>query len=255
MKVTKFTLLLVPLRERFFAVDLWGVIMKYDKILVVLAIIGIVLVSGCVGQTELSIVDDNDIVMSCQSNRDCEWVSTNCCPESGGAYWQCINVAESMISCPEGGGCYQFVSPKPETGCFCLDNQCLGEQTNKSSIELHACSNDQDCIAVSSGCCGCSSGGTAIAINKIYQYDWNSNLSQICKEIACTLAISGDISCFSEPVCVNNTCRLIPNKDYVCNYSLLLVNCKEHTPEGQWDEIQIGSGISCREVIELCEGG
>jgi hypothetical protein len=123
---------------------------------------------------------------------------------------------------------------------------------NISEDELYFCDNDPDCTTVKPSCCGCSSGGTAISINQKYENEWNSYMRQVCMRTGCTAVMSQHITCFSQPTCVDNRCALVPNKEYVCN-SLLYVNCIENTPEEQWDDIQRGNGVSCREIIEMCD--
>lgn len=131
---------------------------------------------------------------------------------------------------------------------------------NISEDELYFCEIDQDCTTVKPSCCGCGSGGTAISINKKYENEWNSYQRQVCMGTACASVMSQHITCFSQTKCENNRCTLIPNKENVCNSSLLL-NCKAYTPEEQWNDVerehwnnlQRSIGISCREVVELCK--
>ena len=116
--------------------------------------------------------------------------------------------------------------------------------------QLYFCEKDQDCVKVIPDCCGCNSGGIMTTINKKYFDDWNYHQRQVCR-LDCTNEESQHISCFSEPKCVNNTCKLIPNKELVCD-SLLHLNCK-HISEDRLDEIKKSNGISCREVIKFCK--
>jgi len=69
----------------------------------------------------------------CSTESDCGWVSTNCCPESGGASWECVNHNTLLLNCLGGQdgssnvpekGCRQFVSPKPTSSCLCISNVC-----------------------------------------------------------------------------------------------------------------------------------
>jgi len=64
------------------------------------------------------------LIHSCDSNKDCGWVSTNCCTENAGAEWQCVNKAESIIECRENTVCPEVLSPAPETKCSCVENVC-----------------------------------------------------------------------------------------------------------------------------------
>ncbi|HLC47366.1 MAG TPA: hypothetical protein VJI75_06595 [Candidatus Nanoarchaeia archaeon] len=142
------------------------------------------------------------------------------------------------------------------SGCAkIIPQQNVTENTNMfeniSNEELYSCEIDSDCVIVKSACCGCNAMGKSTSINKRYLEDWNSNQRVICADSDCAMAISQHISCFSEPKCLNNTCKLIPRREELCD-SLLLLNCKKSTPEDQLDSLQRGNGISCREVIELC---
>jgi len=64
------------------------------------------------------------IVRTCSSNAECDWVSTNCCPENAGAHWQCINAKLSKLDCPVNPVCLQVISPKPEKACKCINGIC-----------------------------------------------------------------------------------------------------------------------------------
>ncbi|MFH1234568.1 MAG: hypothetical protein V1493_03060 [Candidatus Diapherotrites archaeon] len=68
------------------------------------------------------------IEKGCTESADCGWVSTNCCPETAGAKWECINAAQSGIKCQSGNACPAVMMPKPETGCACKNNACAEEK-------------------------------------------------------------------------------------------------------------------------------
>lgn len=68
-------------------------------------------------------IPEREIVKTC-SEDECGWVSTNCCPESAGANWECINEEESVIECPGDPVCPQVIVPKPETDCSCVEGVC-----------------------------------------------------------------------------------------------------------------------------------
>lgn len=76
----------------------------------------------------------NSIIVACQNDNDCGWGSTNNCPESSGAYWECINLKESSLSFPEDSSCYLFFSPKPKARCYCSNNQCFIENNEQNKI-------------------------------------------------------------------------------------------------------------------------
>lgn len=77
---------------------------------------------------------------------------------------------------------------------------------------IYECKEDNECISVSPGCCGCSAGGTAIAINKNYQNYWSNKLLPTCMRVLCTAVMSNDWTCFAQPKCVKGKCQLIKNK-------------------------------------------
>jgi len=65
-----------------------------------------------------------EIIENCTEDSDCEWLSTNCCPENAGAYWQCIN-RKSYIDCKSKLIlCPQVISPKPSAACKCIGGIC-----------------------------------------------------------------------------------------------------------------------------------
>jgi hypothetical protein len=58
----------------------------------------------------------------------CEWIITNCCPENGGAYWECVNVKtyKQKLNCEEVQViCPQIPSPKPNLSCVLENNACV----------------------------------------------------------------------------------------------------------------------------------
>ena len=74
--------------------------------------------------------------------------------------------------------------------------------------DIYSCESDADCISVDAGCCGCTQGGKATAITKNFADQWNANLTQSCKQIACIQSISDDPSCFAETRCIDKRCTL-----------------------------------------------
>jgi hypothetical protein len=66
------------------------------------------------------------IVYSCETDEDCDWLSVNCCLESAGADWKCVS-KQSDVSC-EGVHpiCQQVVRPKPTSPCICSEGVCTG---------------------------------------------------------------------------------------------------------------------------------
>jgi len=65
------------------------------------------------------------IEKKCESSSDCSWQSTNCCPESAGAKWECINGKTFQPGCPKNILCPQYVSQKPTSLCTCEQGTCV----------------------------------------------------------------------------------------------------------------------------------
>jgi len=62
----------------------------------------------------------------CYTNSDCSWQITNCCPESAGAKWECVNLRTfKKPVCPKDIACIQVVSPKPKMACICEEGECV----------------------------------------------------------------------------------------------------------------------------------
>jgi len=65
---------------------------------------------------------------TCQSNEDCGWMITNCCPENAGAKWECVNLKTYKSKpCPKDIICPQVISPKPTIECICVRGRCAYE--------------------------------------------------------------------------------------------------------------------------------
>ena len=58
----------------------------------------------------------------CSSDSECDWKITNCCPESAGAKWSCLNTEKR--DCPSSVICPQVISPKPNKTCGCVNGTC-----------------------------------------------------------------------------------------------------------------------------------
>ncbi len=77
------------------------------------------------------------------------------------------------------------------------------DSEEKFDIDFKECSVDSDCFLVNEGCCPCNSGGTQIAINKLYTDEWEEKLN--CSEdVACIMMYNckPNIS----PACVSGKC-------------------------------------------------
>ncbi len=75
--------------------------------------------------------------------------------------------------------------------------------------DIYKCNEDDDCISVKSGCCGCTAGGSNTAINRTYLDYWNNKMLDECKEISCLAVISNHWTCFAKPKCINDKCQLV----------------------------------------------
>lgn len=67
------------------------------------------------------------ILKKCSSDSDCSLEITNCCPETAGANWECINLKKSKIECESDILCPQILSPKPNFVCTCKEGGCVAE--------------------------------------------------------------------------------------------------------------------------------
>jgi len=74
-----------------------------------------------------------ETVQSSTVDEDCGWMSTNCCPENAGAYWECVNTEETVIECPENPICPQVISPRPETSCVSINGTCTPENNGENT--------------------------------------------------------------------------------------------------------------------------
>ncbi len=99
-----------------------------------------------------------------------------------------------------------------------IDEPVINRQTNtsqntspedNSDDEMYSCTTDDECITVNKGCCGCGSGGAVTSINRAFETYWASEELAGCSAVKCAAFISKDISCFSEPRCINSRCTLV----------------------------------------------
>ena len=92
-----------------------------------IVIIVIILLSGwfiLTSQQPLVSAPQKEINKECLIDSDCAWTITNCCSETGGAYWECINSEKSTIICQSENICLAVLRPKPTDACLCINNQC-----------------------------------------------------------------------------------------------------------------------------------
>ncbi len=84
----------------------------------------------CTGDECSEVPIEMILTHGCDLGNECAWTSTNCCPETAGANWECVNKIESTIECKEGIMCPAVLSGKPQTECSCAENICT-EMKNK----------------------------------------------------------------------------------------------------------------------------
>lgn len=77
--------------------------------------------------------------------------------------------------------------------------------------EKQYCEKNEDCIKAPAEPCGCWGGGKSISINKQFYNEYTKNY----EGGTCVAVASDHISCFANPICINNRCDL----DYK-NYSV-----------------------------------
>jgi len=69
--------------------------------------------------------------VNCTNNADCDWVLTNCCKETAGGLWDCVNLKNYKApECQENVICPQVLSPRPLTSCMCKDGGCVSESAS-----------------------------------------------------------------------------------------------------------------------------
>lgn len=86
-------------------------------------------IPGQNGTTTTTAAPGNVTIMvskNCSLNSNCSWEITNCCQETAGAHWECMNLKESVIRCEGNVLCPQFISPKPTNICSCMQGECQG---------------------------------------------------------------------------------------------------------------------------------
>lgn len=71
----------------------------------------------------------------CEKDEDCNWVSTNCCPENAGANWECTNKSQADLDCPDDPICPQVISPKPDASCSCTNGECEEGDVSGGSLQ------------------------------------------------------------------------------------------------------------------------
>jgi hypothetical protein len=70
----------------------------------------------------------NQVEENCTKNSDCDWVITNCCRETAGGLWDCVNMKTYKApECQQNVICPQVFSPKPTADCICKEGSCVNE--------------------------------------------------------------------------------------------------------------------------------
>ncbi len=91
------------------------------------------------------------------------------------------------------------------------------EKTTDKSLVLPtawtACEENSDCIETQPDCCGCSGGGTQIAINKEFIDPWEIKIKNACRDIGCITVYTCKPG---YPACVNNVCEYVEVSDEDC---------------------------------------
>ena len=168
-------------------------------------------------------------VYSCVEQADCRAQETMGllptsmpCPGGTWAYYDCLE-GRCTRQCPPplppetrcgrlGGYCTYFLTEceagfvgANEPGQFL---ECEGGRSAKCCVpedpNPYACAVDADCVAVNADCCGCSMGGTSVAVNRAFA-DVASPDPATCVGTAC-LAV---YNCRGTPACVDGLCGMI----------------------------------------------
>jgi len=93
---------------------------------------------------------DENFVMelntSCAYDSQCQWYSTNCCPEENDIAWECAGNTNPQYSCRLAESCRGTVAP-PDFDCRCNSNQCVAaEKTKVSCVYNEDYNSEYDCV-------------------------------------------------------------------------------------------------------------
>jgi hypothetical protein len=85
----------------------------------------------------------------------------------------------------------------------CDEKKTATAETGKevAAIASNACQNDDDCVELNKGCCGCHEGGSKIAVLASKAQEIRAQLEAKCKDSVCMQMISKHKSCAQKPVC------------------------------------------------------
>lgn len=92
---------------------------------------------------------------------------------------------------------------------FKVNSRYSDKKHDEPDVDYFSCEEDSDCVAVNKGCCGCTAGGQAKAINKDLVDEWEKILGEECAAVACAEVISDHWTCTAPVECLENTCTLV----------------------------------------------
>src|SRR5256885_481047 len=92
--------------------------------------------------------------------------------------------------------------------CLLAGNPGGGKAQARKAANTAECHEDTDCVLVTDGCCGCSTGGKQRAIPKKARDNYEKKRQSICKKTMCPQLMSEDQTCVGHAVCKEKTCAL-----------------------------------------------
>jgi len=119
-----------------------------------------------------------------------------------------------------------------------------------TSEDLEYCDIDKDCVKIR-GCCGCEDE----VINKKYLEEWNSLRNFNCKFDGCSKGIDQRAICYADAKCVNSSCELIIDPNWICEETDFENICNDISFD-KWDESKIYLGEemhTCTELYDFCD--
>ncbi|MEK6984329.1 MAG: hypothetical protein AABX33_07180 [Nanoarchaeota archaeon] len=89
--------------------------------------------------------------------------------------------------------------------------------TDATPNKFLKCNQDDECVSIGDGCCGCTGGGMDTAINKMdtteksYIQEFNQYREKKfgCSRAFCAKVMSHHWTCNAKPKCVNGKCQLL----------------------------------------------
>ena len=115
----------------------------------------------------------------------------------------CQDATKVFEACSEFGDPHNLDRDNNGIPCESLCKESLAEN-------LYYCQQDNDCIKTDGDYCGCSSGGTATAINSKYEEYWIGLLEDQGRNVGCATVLSDHWTCVNSGVrCIESRCELI----------------------------------------------